>query len=323
VTHLFILKENHRLDQAIAEELPEQLSRSQIQKLVKEGKVTSHGKPILKSSFKTTTPIEIAVYWEEKPEYTLTPVNLDIPILYQDNQIAVIHKPAGITVHPGSGTGDDTLVHSLIAQIDTLSEGSDKLRPGIVHRLDRDTEGLMVIAKTPQSHAALGLMFRNRNIKKTYTALVWGRTSDKKSFNGYVGRNPKDRKRMLYSETPLTPAFKNALMEYEKVGENEFFSLLKIHLETGRTHQIRVTLTSDGTPVVGDTLYSRLDNKIKNYLADLERFYPEKRKLVSPEQIKQYGLLLIASELAFEHPITKEPLSFQIELPKRFQELLG
>jgi len=241
-------------------------------------------------------------------EYTLVPSTNEVPVLYQDQSLAIIHKPADITVHPGAGTGDDTLVHILVGQMDNLSEGNDPSRPGIVHRLDRATEGLMVIAKNNNIHHLLSAMFQKREVIKEYHAWVWGHPIESEKIEGYIGRHPTDRKKMLFSDTPLNHTYKLSVLSYKVIQENEFGSLLKILLKTGRTHQIRATFSARQFPLIGDVLYSRVDRKIKK--EHLEAFLKNK--------IEHAGLLLIASRLAFHHPVTNEWLDYSIDLPERF-----
>lgn len=245
---------------------------------------------------------------EEKP-IELIGHDFSVPIIYEDKQIAVIHKPARMTVHPGAGTGEDTLVHSLIAQLKKLSSGSEPDRPGIVHRLDRETEGLMVIARDDLSHARLASAFQNRQIKKRYKAWLWHklRTSEG-SLNGFIGRHPKKRKQMLFADEANNAGIapKEAKLNYQLAKEDKYMSLVDIELITGRTHQIRAAFDSMGNAVVGDKIYGRQMKKIATLPASIAAGLAER------------GMLLIAYFLEFEHPQSRKLMSFELPLPKRF-----
>lgn len=315
------LPPNIRLDAALAEKFSEFLSRSRVQKLIKEGHVLVEGAPCLRPAYKSEIEHPVEFEYEPEPDYELKPLNLNIPILYQDDDIAIVHKPAGMTVHPGAGTRDDTLVHSLKAQLDHLSEGSEELRPGIVHRLDRETEGLMVIAKKNLSHRLLAEAFENRKITKEYHAWVWGQTPEAEELSGFMGRHPSDRKRMFFipddelskkkGQARESEHLKKALLSYITLRRTAHFSLVKIQLHTGRTHQIRASFSHFGLSVVGDSLYCRTSRKAKT--AGFSQ--------AQVEDLNSRGMLLIASRLAFEHPVTSQKIDYSLPLPERFDNL--
>lgn len=299
-----------RLDVFLFEKLGDKVSRTRIQKLIEDGSITAGVR--LKSSFKAKSPLEVRVRIPEEKPMSIEPVDLGVPVLFQDKHLAIIHKPAGMTVHPGANTGDDTLVHSLLAQLKNLAETESPDRPGIVHRIDRETEGLLIIAKTASAHSRLAQLFKERKIEKTYHAIVWGKLPEKGIYSGFIGRDAKDRKKMKYSEKALNESYRQSLTEYETVATNQFFTLLKIKLVTGRTHQIRATFAAKGHPVVGDTIYSVTER--------------EARKVKAPkllrQKIEKSGMLLIASHLKFSHPVNKKKLTFSLELPERFDILM-
>jgi len=305
----FTLHPDTRLDAGIAMEYPEQFSRTLVQKLIKNGNVIVNGKVCEKASLKSEIPLTVIIHYDPPQEYTLKGNNeFSVPVLYEDDHLAIIHKPSGMTVHPGAGTKEDTLVHILLSQIENLSDGSDIHRPGIVHRLDRETEGLMIIAKTNQAHFILAEAFAQRKIIKEYHAWVWDQTESFKEISGFIGRHPKERKKMLFEFSPLDDTYKTAVMNYETVDSNDYFSLLKINLQTGRTHQIRATLAKLNHPVLGDLVYSNFSRKLEKTGINAE----QKQNIIIG------GLYLIASHLKFKHPITNIELDFKLPLPEKF-----
>jgi len=308
----FILPPRQRLDTGITLHFPEKFSRTLVQSLIKNGNVFIQGKICIKPSFKAENPVNVSIDYEAPVEYILQGNDqFSVPVIFQDEHLAIIHKPRDMTVHPGAGTRDDTLVHVLLSQIKTLSEGSDRLRPGIVHRLDRETEGLMIIAKNNQTHFMMAEAFAERKITKEYHAWVWGLCEPMKEISGYIGRHPRDRKKMLFEFFPLEESYKTAILTYTKINSSEYFSLLKINLHTGRTHQIRATFAKLNLPVVGDTLYSHFSRKLEK-----TNFSAEQKKIIADG-----GLYLMASRLNFIHPVTGKNLDFQLPLPERFQKL--
>ncbi len=247
------------------------------------------------------------MHLEPEKDRALFANNLDVPIIYQDKHLAVVHKPVGMTVHPGAGTGDDTLVHSLLAQLETLSDGSEPERPGIVHRLDRETEGLLVVARTNEAHFKLARAFEERQAFKQYAAWVWGSLEPANDrIDGFIGRSPANRKKMVFKKEQEKQTDREARMRYQIAKNLNELSLVNIVLETGRTHQIRASLAHQGTPVIGDELYGRQNRRLR-------RLKPE-----VVHQLKERGMLLIAQTLGFIHPITLQELKFELPLPERF-----
>lgn len=305
-----------RLDRFLAGALPElgeEISRSALQRLIDEGGIAGIPASQLKASFKAKQPITFTVTIPGEKDTRLIPFAADIPVLYQDEYLAIVHKPAGMTVHPGAGTGNDTMVHALLGQLDKLAEHAE--RPGIVHRLDRETEGLMVIAKTEKARAALSELFAERRIQKVYSAIVWGSVTLPEEISGYIWRDLRDRKKMkfgLNSPGELSRV-RTAEMRVLTQVRHRYGTSLEIELVTGRTHQIRATCAHYHAPIVGDALYG--DDVAKCKLYKIGR---EKR-----EKIEAAGMLLIAQSLSFAHPFKRKRLEFSIDLPARFAEVAG
>jgi 23S rRNA pseudouridine1911/1915/1917 synthase len=238
---------------------------------------------------------------DQEPPRTLQPAAIPLTVVFEDEHLAVIDKPAGLVVHPAPGHWDDTLVNALVARGTTLSGGAEG-RPGIVHRLDRDTSGLMVVAKTDLAHRRLGAAIAGRRVKRTYAALVWGHLDASPTvIEAPVARHPQDRKRMA-----ITPTGRSARTDAFVVGRFGVADLLRLELHTGRTHQIRVHLEHIGHPIVGDPVYGgggsrRISGAARRKAEALERATPRQA--------------LHAAALAFRHPASGEPLEFHSEWP--------
>ena len=238
---------------------------------------------------------------DEEPPRTLQPAAIPLTVIFEDEHLAVIDKPAGLVVHPAPGHWDDTLVNALVARGTTLSGGAAG-RPGIVHRLDRDTSGLMVVAKTDLAHRRLGAAIAARRVKRTYAALAWGHLDESPTvIEAPVARHAQDRKRMA-----ITPTGRAARTDVFVVGRFGVADLLRVELHTGRTHQIRVHLEHIGHPIVGDPVYGgggsrRISGAARRRAEALERATPRQA--------------LHAAALAFRHPASGEPLEFHSEWP--------
>ena len=285
-----------RIDNYISKEV-EWTSRSAVQKWIKNGAVALNGKVVLKSNVKVKEGdlIEISVPKEE--EIKLEPENIPLDIVYEDEYLVVINKPAGMVVHPGAGVTSGTLVNALLYHFQKLSS-LDATRPGIVHRLDKDTSGLMIVAKDDIAHRKLSDMLKERTIKKSYLAILIGKfQKESGTIIAPIGRNVYDRKKMgirddgRYAETG-----------YKVLEIYRGFSLVEFYLKTGRTHQIRVHSKFVGHPIAGDITYG---GKISN-----KDFFFVKRQM------------LHSNELKFYHPITGEFLEFVSELPEDFLKML-
>ncbi len=254
----------------------------------------------------------------------------DIPldVVFEDTDLAVVNKPAGMMVHAGAGQSEDirsrgTLVNALLYRFKALSSTGGDLRPGIVHRLDKDTSGLIVVAKNDRAHAALGEMFSSRQMKKTYTALVQGALErERGTINASVGRDPLRRTRM--TAQPNENA-RSAVSHYEVVRRlvTRFgkFTLVRVRIETGRTHQIRVHMASIGHPVVGDTLYGGAGQLTDQVAAQAAQSRAARRKS-EPEVLRLGRNFLHAAKLEFAHPVTGKLLQLEAPLPEELEKFL-
>lgn len=283
-----------RLDIFIKEKLPE-LSRSRIQALIKENYVLVNSKPS-KASYKVKKGEKIKVIILPDKELEIKPKEVPFEILYEDDDIAVINKPSGVVVHPAPGHYDDTLVHGLLLKLKNLSGIGGKIRPGIVHRLDKDTSGIMLVAKNDFAHKRLVEAFKEREIKKTYLALIYGKIPQKEGkIETFIGRHPVSRKRMaVLKEGKLAITFYEVLEVFNKA------SLILVKPITGRTHQIRVQFSYIGHPILGDLIYGGL-----------------KHDLPRPPR-----LMLHAYKISFKHPRTSQKMEFKASIPEEFQNYI-
>ena len=269
-------------------------TRTRIQQLIKDRNITVNGKPT-KSSYKIEENDEIIIEVPEVETTEIKPENIKIDIVYEDSDIAVINKQAGLVVHPAHGHYSGTLVNALLYHIKDLSGINGEIRPGIVHRLDKDTSGLIVIAKNDKVHAALTEMFQEKKIRKTYLAILKGKLNKSEGkIVTQIGRDKNDRKKMTVIDDVAKG--KNAITNYRVISQNNLFTLVKVNIETGRTHQIRVHMRHLGYPILGDSVYGRKDN--------------EKRQM------------LHAYKLEFIHPVTGRQMEFIGEIPEDFQKAL-
>ena len=271
-----------------------EFTRTRIQQLIKDKNITVNGKAT-KSSYKIEENDEIAIEVPEAETTEIKPENIKIDIVYEDSDIAVINKQAGLVVHPAHGHYSGTLVNAILYHIKDLSGINGEIRPGIVHRLDKDTSGLIVIAKNDKVHTTLTEMFQEKKIRKTYLAILKGKLNKTEGkVVTQIGRDKNDRKKMTVIDD-ITKG-KNAITNYKVVSQNNLFTLVKVNIETGRTHQIRVHMRYLGYPILGDSVYGRKDN--------------EKRQM------------LHAYKLEFLHPVTGHQMEFTGEIPEDFQKAL-
>jgi 23S rRNA pseudouridine1911/1915/1917 synthase len=317
-----------RLDQFLAAHL-EGVSRSRVQLLMTQGDVLVNGERE-KASQKLRGGERIAITGEPHPApLKATAEDIPLDLIYEDADLAVVNKPAGMMVHAGSGQNEDarsrgTLVNALLYRFKALSSTGGELRPGIVHRLDKDTSGLIVVAKNDRAHAALGEMFANRQIKKTYIALVQGAVERQRgTINAGVGRDPTRRTRM--TAKPQDNA-RSAVSHYEVIRRlsNRFgkFTLVRVRIETGRTHQIRVHMASIGHPVVGDTLYGG-SGQLTDQVASQAAQSKAARRKAEPERLRLGRNFLHAASLEFAHPATGKLLKLEAPLPEELERFLG
>ncbi len=299
--------QTERLDRFLADQL--QLSRTQAARLVAEARVTVGGQVARASrTLLRGEQVQVAIPDEEPPRQ-LVPAPIPLVIVFEDDHLAVIDKPAGLVVHPAPGHWDDTLVNALVARGTTLAGGAEG-RPGIVHRLDRDTSGLMVVAKTDLAHRKLGAMLAARRVTRRYAALAWGHLDESPTvIDAPLARHPRDRKKVTV-QAEGRPSRTDAYV-VARLGQTD---LLRLELHTGRTHQIRVHLAHIGHPVVGDPVYGaggsrRITGPARGEAEALERLAPRQA--------------LHAAWLRFRHPATGADLEFRSEWPADLVPLLG
>ena len=293
-----------RLDAFLAAALPH-LSRSRLKRLIQAGQVRLGGKPVSEPSAKVKPGQTFAILIPESAEARPAAQAFPLAVIYEDQHLLVIDKPAGLVVHPGAGNPDRTLVNALLAHCgESLSGIGGVKRPGIVHRLDKDTSGLMVVAKTDLAHAGLARQFAEHTLERAYRALVWGVPSPRRGeIGGNIGRSPQNRKRMAL----LRRGGKPALTRYRVLAAyGSVASLLECRLSTGRTHQIRVHLAARGHPVMGDPLYGRASAARK---AALPRAAQAALEALGRQALDAFLL-------AFEHPVSRKKLRFEKDIPK-------
>ncbi len=292
---------NHRLDQIIATLCPE-YSRSQLQKWIKLGNVLVNGKQLkAKIKLQMDDVIVITPEAQEQTVYEAEPIALDI--VHEDEHVIVINKPANLVVHPAAGNWSGTLVNGLLAHDKALKHLP---RAGIVHRLDKNTTGLMVVAKTLQAHKSLVDQLQARTVKREYLALVHGQVIAGSTIESYMGRHPVDRKRMA-----VTGSGKYAITHYRIEEKLLHHTLLRVHLETGRTHQIRVHLSYKKYPIIGDPVYGGRPRIPKGISEETKQ---------AIQQFKRQALH--AAKLGFNHPATGEAVAWEVALPDDMQHLL-
>jgi 23S rRNA pseudouridine1911/1915/1917 synthase len=297
--------------------------------LIDQGDVLVGGE-LEKASLKLRGGERIVITGEPRPA-PLRAIAEDIPldVIFEDADLAVVNKPAGMMVHAGSGQNEDarnrgTLVNALLYRFKKLSATGGDLRPGIVHRLDKDTSGLIVVAKNDRTHAALSEMFASRSVKKTYIALVQGAVErEKGTINAAVSRDPMRRTRMTAKPTEIG---RSAVSHYEVVRRlsNRFgkFTLVKVRIETGRTHQIRVHMASIGHPVVGDTLYGG-SGQLTDQVASQAATSKAARRKAEPERLRLGRNFLHSARLEFAHPKTGKMLELEAPLPVELEAFLA
>lgn len=293
------------------------LSRSQVENLIRAGRVSVNGKTTTKPGYKVKAGDEIVAVYELPEPFELLPESRDdLPIVYEDNDLIVLNKPPGIVVHPARGNTTGTIVNALLGRLEELPDTGDRTRPGVVHRLDKDTSGLLVVAKSQRGVRSLARQIATKEARRIYLAVVWGRPPTREGeINAPVGRHTIDRKRMAvtpFHSKPATTMFR-LKEEFGKVA-----SLVELELLTGRTHQIRVHMEHYGYPVVGDPVYSgRETRKIFRAVP------PGERETVAGCLKIMERQALHAARLIITHPAKNYRMEFEAPLPEDMNELLG
>jgi 23S rRNA pseudouridine1911/1915/1917 synthase len=302
-----------RLDKYLAS-IIEDTSRTKIQEAIKEGHITVNGKEE-KASYRIEVCDRLDVRIPIPKPLEVEPEEMPLDIIYEDNDLLLVNKSANMVVHPAKGNWSGTLVNGLMWHTDELSEPEeDTIRPGIVHRLDKDTSGLLVVAKNDKTHRTLSEYFRTKDIDRTYWAIVWGTPGSKEgTITGAIGRDPNNRKRMAVVPNDKG---KNATTHYKVLEYFDHLTLLELTLETGRTHQIRVHLADNNLWVFGDQKYG----------GDSVRFGPNtgsRKQMFNNLFASLQRQCLHAKTLGFEHPSSGKMMKFNSELPGDFQQVLG
>ena len=286
-----VAQENKRIDKYLADNTD--YSRSIIQKMIDEEFIKVNNKNV-KSNYILNNGDFITIDESYIKDVDIQPENIKLDIIYEDEYLMVINKPSGMVVHPGNGNTSHTLVNALMGYTNNLSDNNGEFRPGIVHRIDKDTSGLMIVAKTNKAHELLAEGFKNKTIIRDYQALLIGEfKNDSATIDAPIGRDKLDRKKMCVTDVNS----KKAITHLEVLKRYKGYTLVKLHLETGRTHQIRVHMKYIGYPVYNDPVYTN-------------------------KECTSFGQFLHSYYLSFDHPITKKHLEFNAPLPKEFSDFL-
>ena len=289
---IIVNEANERLDKYLTSNTD--YSRVLIGKMLDADFITVNGKKE-KASYKVRENDCIEITEGFKEEVDIVPTKMDINIVYEDEHLMIINKPSGLVVHPGSGNYDNTLVNGLMYYTNNLSDINGEERPGIVHRIDKDTSGLIMVAKTNETHAILTEYFKNKDVKREYIALLTGVfPHETATIDAPIGRDPKDRKKM----TVTAENSKEAVTHLKVLKRYKEHTLVSLKLETGRTHQIRVHTKYIGYPVYNDPVYTN-------------------------KKTTEFGQFLHSHKMEFIHPITKEQMSFECPLPNEMQEFIN
>ena len=290
----------YRIDRVLAKRCPE-FSRSALQRWIEQGRIEQAGEVVSRKT-KALAGAEVTIQPAPPEPLSAEPQPIPLDILYEDEYLLAVDKPAGLVVHPAPGHPDATLVNAILYHA-AVEGGSDPIRPGIVHRLDKDTSGVMVVAKSPAAHERLVEMFQNHDLERAYLALVLGRPPLTAAYDTFHARHPGNRKKF----TSKGDRGRRAVTHLERIEPLHGASLVRCRLKTGRTHQIRVHLAEHGHPVLGDPLYGKSigDRALRRVSTELGR------------------QALHATLLAFAHPITGAPMRFETEPPEDFQQALA
>ena len=301
---------SQRLDKVLVSKL-EGYSRTQIKTLILNGNVSLDEKEIKDPSYITKENENYFINIILKQETKHSAENIDLNIIFEDEDLIVINKPPNLVMHPAPGNESGTLVNALMHYTNNqLSNLDDNSRPGIVHRLDKDTSGILVVAKNNNVHINLAEQFKEHTISRRYKAIVWG-TPDNQSIEGYIERNRKNRKKMSLNNKGFGKYSKTDIKLEKTFG---IASLVDCHLHTGRTHQIRLHLTSKNSPIIGDKIYGK--SKINQFGKDKNTF----NKFMILKNFERQALH--AYHLGFDHPTSKKRMNFDIEIPEDFKNLI-
>jgi 23S rRNA pseudouridine1911/1915/1917 synthase len=296
-----------RLDAFLAAQLADS-SRTRIQRAIEDGDVLVNDRAV-KPSYKLRAGDQIEIDLPEPPPVELLPEAIPLPIIYEDDDLVVVDKPAGMVVHPGAGIESGTLANALVYHFNELSGTAGRIRPGIVHRIDKETSGLLVVAKNDVAHTKISEQFHDRKVFKMYVALVYGKVSQSLGdIEANIGRSPHNRTRMAVLRGT---SGRYAHTIFQVVDRYPEFTLLQVQIKTGRTHQIRVHLAHIGHPVVGDSVYGTgRENAV--------------RDTVVRREMRQLGRhFLHAAQLEFQHPTSGELLKFAAPMPPALTGFLG
>ena len=287
-----IINDNIRIDKYLIDELG--YSRSKIQKLIANGNILVNDK-VVKKSYLIKVDDEIKIKEDIEEPLKIKPEKIDLDICYEDDYLLVVNKPSGMVVHPAAGHHSATLVNALLYHCNKLSKVNDEIRPGIVHRIDKDTSGLLLVAKNDDIHLKLAEQLKERKIKRHYLALVHGIiTHDKGTIDAPIGRKPLNRKKMTITDINA----RDAITHFKVIERLKDATLIECQLETGRTHQIRIHMEYIRHPIVNDPVYGK------------------------GKEDSTFGQMLHAKTIGFYHPITNEYLEFEAPVPKKFEEIL-
>lgn len=282
-----------RLDKYLTSKLD--ISRSKLQEMIKQNLVFVNGK-IVKNSYLLKLNDEVEVKGTLSMDTSIKPEKMDIEIIYEDNDLMVVNKPSGLVVHPAAGHYSKTLVNGLLAHTKSLSSNNGEVRPGIVHRIDKDTSGLLIVAKNDIAHEKLARQLKDKTLSRIYLALVHGKINhDTAVIDAPIGRDPYDRKKMCVTDVNA----KEAITSFRVIERYKKATLIECKLQTGRTHQIRVHLNYIGHSIVNDPVYG---NK---------------------KGVSSFGQMLHAREITFVHPTTNKKMTFNCDAPKEFYDILN
>ena len=290
-----VVEENGKRLDAYISSVNEEITRTAAQRLIEQGNILVNGKK-QKVSYKVSVGDVITIEEIEPQEIELKAQEIPIEIIYEDNDIIVVNKPKGMVVHPANGNPDGTLVNAIMAICkDSLSGIGGEIRPGIVHRLDKDTSGLLIVAKNDKAHVYMSEQIKNHEVTKTYIALVRGAVKENEAtIDMPIGRSNSDRKKMAVNKNG-----RNAVTHIKVLKRYDNYTLLQVNIETGRTHQIRVHLSHIGYPIIGDSTYSNGKN-----------------------EFGVIGQCLHAKSLEFKHPITNKDMKLEAPLPEYLKEII-